>query len=75
MSEREINQIRYIVRTSFALGYAKGRGGEFDQGPELEHMIQQTLEMLGLAGGRPLHPGIIPGADGASAPGRASQCR
>ena len=53
MSEREINQIEYIVRTSFALGYAKGRGGEFDQGPELEHMIQQTLEMLGLAAGRP----------------------
>lgn len=75
MSERGINQIRYIVRSAFALGHAKGRGIEFDQGPELEHMIQQTLEMLGLAAGRPLHPGIIPGAEGAAAPGRASQCR
>lgn len=49
--ERAINQIRHIVRISFALGHAKGRGVKFDQKPELDNMIQKTLEMFGLSRG------------------------
>lgn len=46
--EQRISEIGYAVRTSFALGHAKGKGINPEKGPELDRLILQTAERLNL---------------------------
>ena len=48
-----ISEIGYAVRTSFALGHARKSGIEFEQGPELDRLIQQTADRLNLTEEKP----------------------